>query len=182
MVTVQTSAALDLACSILLQTCTASLHACNVTKQICTINELTCMAVQHSCPGSGLGSLAGSLNPATGGIYTFTDDSNITLSAATHYFIVLTAATAIANGAYNWSATSTPSPGFNSYHWGGGQIPLLHSSNGSSWNSISVIYHQFAINATAVPEPGVLSLFGLGGLGFLWHRRPTKLLPRCPLF
>jgi hypothetical protein len=29
----------------------------------------------------------------------------------------------------------------------------------------------FREGVIAVPEPGVLSLFGLGGLGFLWHRR-----------
>src|SRR5208282_395898 len=28
-----------------------------------------------------------------------------------------------------------------------------------------------AVDATAIPEPGVLSLFGLGGLAFLWQRR-----------
>jgi hypothetical protein len=56
-------------------------------------------------PGSSLGTLDGSLNPVGSGVYTYTDDSNITLSPYGIYFIVLTAGTAIANGAYDWSLT-----------------------------------------------------------------------------
>jgi hypothetical protein len=35
-------------------------------------------------------------------------------------------------------------------------------------------YYQFAISVTDVPEQGVLSLSGLGGLAFLWYRRKSK--------
>ena len=123
-------------------------------------------------PGSSLGTLFGANNPSTGGVYTYTDDSNITLSSDTTYFIVLTAGTTIADGAYDWSSTSTGS--YGSYNptggWIGGNV-LLHSSNGSSWAANSSYSPQFSITATAIPEPGVLSLFALGGLGFLWQRR-----------
>ncbi len=44
-------------------------------------------------PGSSLGTLDGSLNPTTAGIYTFTTASNLMLSPDTQYFIVLTAGT-----------------------------------------------------------------------------------------
>src|ERR1035438_4209949 len=50
-------------------------------------------------PGSSLGTLTGSLSPVTGGIYTYTTASSLTLLPRTDYFIVLTAGTAIANGA-----------------------------------------------------------------------------------
>jgi PEP-CTERM motif len=47
---------------------------------------------------------------------------------------------------------------------------FLSSQNGSSWigNGGNL---QFAITATAIPEPGVLGLLALGGLLFLRHRQ-----------
>jgi hypothetical protein len=124
-------------------------------------------------PGSRLVTLNGSLNPVTADTYTYTPVSNLTLSPNNVYFIVLTAGTAIANGAYEWSVA-----GANSYNPSDGwsnQGGVWTSSNGSisSWNS-TASFPQFAINATAVPEPGVLSLLGLGSLGFLWHHRKAK--------
>jgi hypothetical protein len=124
-------------------------------------------------PGSNLGTLDGSLNPTAAGIYTYIPAANITLSPGTQYFVVLTAGTTIANGAYEWDYANTysynPSSG-----WEGG--PTLSSSSGSSfWRSnLPGDYPEFAINATAIPEPGVLCLFGLGGLAFLWHRRKLR--------
>jgi len=121
-------------------------------------------------PGDSLGALSGSLNPATDGIYTFTPASNLTLSKTTYYYIVLTSETLVINGAYEWSyATANsygPSGGWNS---AGGN--LIISNNGSTWSGFASDHIQYAINATAVPEPGILSLFGLGGFGFLWQRR-----------
>jgi hypothetical protein len=66
-------------------------------------------------PGSSLGALNGSLDPAASGTYTFTPAANLTLSRFTPYFIVLTAGTAISDGAYNWSLA-----GANSYNPSGG--------------------------------------------------------------
>ena len=66
-------------------------------------------------PGSSIGSLSGSASPTTAGLYTYTAPSNLLLLPQTGYFIVLTAGTAVANGAYEWSFTSTPSFGFNPY-------------------------------------------------------------------
>ena len=121
-------------------------------------------------PGSNLGTLNGSLNPVSSGTYTYTPASSLALSPSTVYFIVLTAGTAIANGAYGWSVTSTPSPGFNSYHWGG-EVHFADSSNGSSWNYVSGTYGQFALNATAVPEPSPSWLILLGSGVFIYARR-----------
>lgn len=127
--------------------------------------------------GSNLGALDGSLNPVSSGIFTYTTASNLILSPITEYFIVLTAATVVANGAYNWSYVSTnfysPSGGWSSR---GVFETVLTSSDGLSWspNLVSGHYAQFAINATAIPEPGIFSLLGLGGLAFLWHRRKAR--------
>jgi hypothetical protein len=120
-------------------------------------------------PGSNLETLNGSANPSTSGIYIYTDVSNLMLSPNTYYFIVLTAGTAVTTGAYSWSVTDTPSSGYNGYHWGG-EVFFADSSNGSSWNYTPGIYGQFAINATAVPEPSAISLILLGS-GVLFYVR-----------
>jgi hypothetical protein len=122
-------------------------------------------------PGSSLDTLDGSANPSTAGIYTYTDDLNITLSPSSFYYIVLTAGTAIANGAYNWSHAGTYS--YNpSENWGAGTV--WNSTDGSHWSGNIFLNPQFSINATAVPEPRILSLLVLGSLGLLWHRRKAK--------
>ena len=118
-------------------------------------------------PGNSLGTLSGSADPATSGVYTYSPAGNLTLSEFTEYLIVLTAGTAVANGAYQWSFTSTSS--YNQVgRWSIGTFagpgPFSTSVDGSSWSPIPTTYLQFAINATAVPEPGGLSLFVLGGL------------------
>src|ERR1035441_8828957 len=56
-----------------------------------------------SGPGTSLVTLNGSLNPVTAGTYTYAAPSNLTLPPHNEYFIVLTAETAVANGAYEWS-------------------------------------------------------------------------------
>jgi hypothetical protein len=126
-------------------------------------------------PGSSLGTLNGSTNPATGGIFTYSPVSDLTLLPGFTYFIVLTDDTAIADGAFEWSLA-----GANSYNPSGGWFSLGNvwtSSDGSFWLPIAG-NPQFAITATAIPEPGVLSLFGLGGLFIAWHRRKAKAASR----
>jgi hypothetical protein len=101
----------------------------------------------------------------------------MTLSANTVYFIVLTSATPVANGAYDWSYSSS------SYNPSGGwQAPVAgfavdnyQSSDGSNWNLLHLQdYAQFAITATPVPEPSALALGALGGL-LLGCRRFVKM-------
>ena len=120
-------------------------------------------------PGQSLGTLAGSLNPATGGSYTYTPDSNLTLFPNTFYYIVLTAGTAVANGAYDWSYV-----GVNSYNPNGGWVGFggsLTSINGSSWTGIGGTFPEFAITATAIPEPSPSWLLLLGSGIFIYVRR-----------
>jgi len=124
-------------------------------------------------PGISLGTLEGSLNPVTGGIFTYTPVSNLTLSPITYYFIVLTAGTTVANGAYEleYAYTSSYNP---SGRWLG--VVTSSSSSGSSpWIRLGANpqydFSKFAVNATDIPEPSSEILLGLGVLGFLWHRR-----------
>lgn len=122
-------------------------------------------------PGSALGSLNGSLSPVTSGIYTYTPASSLALSPHTLYFIVLTAGTAIADGAYEWSLA-----GINSYNPSGDWAAtgaVWTSSHGSSWPPPAGGNPQFAIYATAVPEPSTVALLALSGC-FLAGRRALR--------
>ncbi len=120
-------------------------------------------------PGTSLGTLSGSSNPSTAGIFTYTVPSN--LSRIISYFIVITAATPVASGAYEWSFSDMSS--YNAADgWGiPSSTPFLVRGSGGRWNPVSGTYFQFAINATPVPEPGLVALFVLGGLSLLWLRR-----------
>jgi hypothetical protein len=124
-------------------------------------------------PGSSVGNLSGSANPTISGTYTYTPASSLALLANTAYFIVLTGGTTVANGAYDWSVTSDPSPGYTGYHWGG-ETFFADSSDGSHWNYTAADYGQFALTATPTPEPGVISLFALGGLLVAFQRHKTR--------
>jgi len=108
-------------------------------------------------PGNNLGSLSGS-DPSAGGIFTY-NASNIELSPSTIYYIVLTGATSVAQGAYNWDASSF-AEGNNQW-----QIDdlSLSSPDGSSWTlDARGEAFQLAVYATEVPEPATLALAGLG--------------------
>lgn len=113
-------------------------------------------------PGTSLGTLSGAADPATTGLYTYTASSGLSLSPSTIYFIVVTAGTTVANGAYNWSESTYP-PSVNNWGVGNG---IIRSSNGTSgWSPTPYLgIAQFAIYATLVPEPDIIGLFALGGL------------------
>ena len=129
-------------------------------------------------PGSSLGTLNGSVDPATSGVYTYTPASSMALSPHTTYFIVLTAGTAIANGAYEWGLAGTysynPTDGWAVGNHQG-TIGVFDSSlDGSSWNLGNQGNLQFAINATAIPEPSPSWLVLLGSGVFIYARRNHK--------
>jgi hypothetical protein len=133
-------------------------------------------------PESNLGTLDGSANPSTAGIYIYTPTTDVTLSRNTVYDIVLTSETAVANGAYEWSYGSHA--GNNTYNpiggWNGSEDPssaggfLYTSTDGLSWNEDG-FNPQFAINATAIPEPSASFLLLLGGGIFIYvHNRKRQ--------
>jgi hypothetical protein len=132
------------------------------------------LVIGGGSPGSSLDILSGSLNPVTGGIFSYTPTLNLTLHPNTFYYIVLTAGTAVANGAYDWSYVGASS--YNPSGGWGGFGGVLTSSDGSSWLGGYSVNPQYAVNATAIPEPGVLGLLGLGALVFLWHRRKVNAI------
>jgi hypothetical protein len=129
-------------------------------------------------PGSSLGTLDGSLNPVINGTYTYDAPSNPTLSPSTDYFIVLTAGTMVANGAYEWSKAGTysynPSDG-----WGVGSnegtigVFLSSVNDGLSWNGNQGNL-QFDINAAPIPEPSAISLILIGSGVLIYVRTRNK--------
>jgi hypothetical protein len=128
-------------------------------------------------PGSSLGTLIGSTDPANSGTYTYTAPSDLSLSPNTPYFIVITAGTTVANGAFEWSFTST----FSYQPADSWAASVTYSSiNGSqsSWGRLgsnpNYDYSLFALNATPAPEPGVIGLFALGGLLVGFQRWKTR--------
>jgi hypothetical protein len=117
-------------------------------------------------PVSSLATLTGSSDPVTAGVYTYTA-SGLTLSSSSDYYVVLTAGTPVATGAYDWSFDNSTAD--TSGGWSGSDY-LLSSSDGSSWKP-NFEDAQFSLTATAVPEPDTLVLMGLpGGLFFVWRR------------
>ena len=137
-----------------------------------TVMLYTAIVGRAVMPGSSLGTLNGSLDPVAGGIYTYRPASDLALTPSAVYFIVLTAGTAVANGAYEWSFASTYAPILNGV-WQG-DAAFLSSSDGLIWQGLTGAYAQFGIYATAVPEPSALGSLVLGGFFLLWHRRKAK--------
>jgi hypothetical protein len=114
-------------------------------------------------PKNFLGSLNGSTDPSLGGVFTYTA-SDITLSGDIGYYVVVTAATSIAQGAYSWSASNNAGTG----NWNITDI-YYSSADGLNWTGHArQDVFQMAIYATPVPEPSTCALLGLSlfGLGF----------------
>ena len=120
---------------------------------------------------NNLGNLVGS-DPSAGGLFTYAT-SGIMLSPWTAYYVVVTAATPVAQGAYVWSAAHAFTDGGDAW-----TIDNLYfsSADGSSWTAHqrSAVY-QLAFYATAVPEPTTLALAWLGlACLSVWQRRQRK--------
>jgi hypothetical protein len=121
-------------------------------------------------PTTPLSTLTGP-NPTTSGTYTF-NASGFSLSPSTFYWVVATTTANPAANPYSWNVASDYNYA-TSDNWSIPQTPQYLSLDGSTWphNFLIVNPFQFAVNATAVPEPGVLSLAGFGlALTFLRRR------------
>ena len=122
-------------------------------------------------PESSLGNLVGSLNPTAGGLFSYTN-SGITLSPGSSYFVVVTAATPVAQGAYFWSAGPMGDT-FGDDRWTIGHL-YFTSTDGLNWSHFRDQYFQMAIYSTALPEPSAswLLLLGSGVLAYTRIRKP----------
>jgi hypothetical protein len=125
-------------------------------------------------PGTSIGTLDGSANPSTASDYTYTPASDLTLLPNTTYFIVVTAGTPTASGAYMWEEGTYPPN--SSGGWGAGNRLLYSTDDGSMWSILQPYpsIAQYAINAAPVPEPGEFALFTLGALSLglrRWRKR-----------
>ncbi|HVU26590.1 MAG TPA: choice-of-anchor R domain-containing protein [Verrucomicrobiae bacterium] len=128
-------------------------------------------------PGTEIASLTG-FNPSTGGLYTYTA-SGITLLPSTDgaeqsYFVVVTASTPVAVGAYDWSAANTEQQQLSEFIQNDGWLfhdEYFSSTDGSTWTkTIRQDIFQMAIYATPIPEPQIYAVLGLS-LAYIGFRR-----------
>jgi hypothetical protein len=117
-------------------------------------------------PDTILGNMTGS-DPTTQGVYTYTSP-NLSLQSLTRYFIVVTSATPVSTGNYVWNIGSGGSMLLDGWRPGG---DYLNSTDGTSWSAYRPNPFQFAINATAIPEPATTSLIAIGVLALGLYRR-----------
>jgi hypothetical protein len=121
-------------------------------------------------PGVNLATLSGSANPSLAGVYSYTPTSQLVLTPATSYYIIVTAGTPAADGAYQWGYAATYS--YNLLErWN--TSPYQRSADGSAWYYLPGIFPEFAINATPVPEPYSAGLL-IAGVLCLLHRQMAK--------
>jgi len=117
-------------------------------------------------PGVNLETLSGA-NPSAAGVHSFSS-TGLFLSNRTAYYLVATASTSSSTGGFLWDHTNEqPTAGLDRMATGTG---YSYSIDGVSWEFSRQHYYQFAINVTAVPEPSLLALFGLGALGLVVGR------------
>jgi hypothetical protein len=123
----------------------------------------------YDSSANSIGSLNGSSNPSTAGIYSYSA-SGITLLQRTLYAVVVTAATPVANGTYNWAFSNNDNGAVNnSWSISGIYYPSIDGVNLGPRGFVDL---QFAIHATAIPEPSPVSLLFLGtGILFYGRRR-----------
>jgi hypothetical protein len=120
-------------------------------------------------PGSSLATLSGSSDPASAGLYTYTSP-DVMLEPGDSYFIVLTAASPSGTGSFGWGLEDPSSNVSAGGLWTEGGATLV-SSDGSSWTQLAGRNDpQFALYATAVPEPQTFWLVVMSGVCFLGYR------------
>jgi len=124
-------------------------------------------------PSADLGTLSGSSNPSSAGVYSYTT-SGLTLAASTEYFVVAMAAASPSGSYFAWVANPAESPYTSVDDWS--ILPDFASVNGSAWAVSERTYgFQTGIYATAVPEHSTWILCLLGG-GFTFYLRTRQ---RC---
>ncbi len=109
-----------------------------------------------SVPGSYLATLNGP-DPSAGGVFTYAA-SSLTLAPATYYYVVVTSGTSVSTGAYKWNITNVGPTVSDGWRPGG----FFGSSDGTSWIPSRPNPFQFAVEATAIPEPSISAMIALG--------------------
>jgi hypothetical protein len=127
-------------------------------------------------PVNSLGRLSGP-DASVGGVFAYTA-SGITLSPATLYFVVLTAATPVSQGSYVWQHADNTIIRNPTDPWELEDI-YYGSTDGSSWPlHLRQGVFQLGLNATAVPEPATYVMVGLGLVCLsVWRARPKVNVP-----
>ena len=92
-----------------------------------------------------------------------------TLSAGTSYFFVFGVEPHIANY-FDFSMSTDKAADVGSI-WAQGDGYYESITGGSTWTSQTTYQTRLSINAIAIPEPSVLALIGITGLGTLVSRR-----------
>ncbi len=116
-------------------------------------------------PGTSIAPLSG-FQPTSAGIYAFSA-SDVTLSPSTVYWAVATSADSgtSANSLY-WAFDPRSYTSADGWSLGGD----AYFSDLDMWNPNGTSPLTLAIEATAVPEPEVDALIGLGLCAMFWHR------------
>lgn len=108
---------------------------------------------------TNVGNLSGS-DPLAGGVHSYSA-SMVTLLPSTRYFVVVSAQTFLSTGAFRWSS---PTTGFSDTTGGWSYGPYHSTStDGINW-SRSAPDLQYAVYATAIPEPSSAVVLALGSL------------------
>lgn len=128
-------------------------------------------SITRNEPGSLIEILTGSSNPTLAGIFDYTSPGQAKMPS-TKYWIVTKAQSSQSGGAFNASLASYfdyTSPD----NWTTDRF-VKTSSDGLNWVINQIGFDiQFAISATAVPEPSIVALLGVGG-SFLFTRLARK--------
>jgi len=122
--------------------------------------EVAIYSALNGVPYQNLGTLNGSVNPSSAGVYEY-DSSGIMLAPSTEYFVVAMDATTVSGGYYNWLANAEGASVTSLNDWSI-QGNYGSGNSGSTWAGIRAYGLQTAIYATPVPEP---SLWILGAIG-----------------
>lgn len=113
-------------------------------------------------PGSISGTLANN---------TFTAGSTFLMDANTNYWVVLKG---VGSSSFEWGYTQSNDGIGNSFR----TQNAITNNSGVPWLSYPDEPFQMQVNATAVPEPGTLTLGTIamvsGGVGTWWRRRKAK--------
>ena len=120
-------------------------------------------------PGNSLELLSGS-DPTGAGVFTFAA-SDITLSASTVYWAVTKSSdSSLSGNSFYWAFDPNSSTSMDG--WSLSTTGDYNSQdNGSTWSNDGGSPFTLAINATAVPEPEIYSLLGLGLFAMFLRRR-----------